>query len=123
MSNGLAVKIEEVREECFPVMKKNQKLHKRTDYTLWDQKYPQFLRQTATDCCCSRHTVPKSQWYTEIRNFFLSQQSHWCSFVISARATHKSEHQMGGGLEVSLDRMTLCQAAELSARCLLHILF
>lgn len=51
----------------------------------------------------------------------MSQQIHWCSFVI-CRATHKSEGQRGGGLEVGLDRMTLCQAAELSTRCLLHIL-
>lgn len=36
--------------------------------TLWDQKYPQFLGQTATDSCCSRPTVPKSQWHREIRN-------------------------------------------------------
>lgn len=41
-----------------------------------------------------RHTVPKSQWHTEIINFFflMSQQIHWCSFVISW-GPHKSEGQ------------------------------
>lgn len=114
MSNGLAIKIEEVREECFPVMKKNQKLRERTHYTLWDQKYPQFLRQTSIDCC-SRHTVPKSQWHTEIGIFFffflMSQQIHWCSFVISQGHSQVwgSEGRWAGGGSWHDDSVSSCR--------------